>query len=249
MRPVILMLAMLAAVNPEPVEPAEPATGAGGEALHYRVEWRFIRAGTVRLEMDRAGSGWQARLALQSSGPVSLLYRVDDLYQAEMNGDYCALASLMKAHEGSRQRETRVTYDSARGKASYLERDLKRDAEVASHEIDIPPCVHDVVGGLYQLRRLRIETGKSAAIPVSDGKKSVMARVEAQRVETVDTPAGRYRAVRYEVFLFNNVLYRRNGRLYVWLTDDDRRLPVQIRARMQLHIGTITLQLEKVEAT
>jgi hypothetical protein len=33
----------------------------------------------------------------------------------------------------------------------------------------------------------------------------------------------------------------------VWLTDDRRKLPVQIRVRMQFAIGTITLQLEKHE--
>jgi hypothetical protein len=74
-----------------------------------------------------------------------------------------------------------------------------------------------------------------------------MARVEAQPREDVRTPAGSFKTIRYEVFLFNNVLYRRPAHLYVWLTDDRRRLPVQIRVRMQFTIGTITLMLEKVE--
>jgi hypothetical protein len=51
--------------------------------------------------------------------------------------------------------------------------------------------------------------------------------------------------VRYEAELFNNVIYRRSGRVYIWLTDDRRRLPVQIQVRLHLAIGTITLQLEK----
>jgi hypothetical protein len=35
--------------------------------------------------------------------------------------------------------------------------------------------------------------------------------------------------------------------MYVWVSDDARRLPVQLRVRMQFLIGTITLQLEKEE--
>ena len=97
------------------------------------------------------------------------------------------------------------------------------------------------------LRTLDIPVGKSADIAVSDGKKSVMARVEAQQRETISTPAGRFPAVRYEAFLFNNVLFRRPGVLHFWLTDDERRLPVQIQVRLQFYIGTITLQLEKIE--
>jgi len=33
----------------------------------------------------------------------------------------------------------------------------------------------------------------------------------------------------------------------VWVTDDERHLPVQIRARMGFPIGSITLSLEKEE--
>ena len=41
------------------------------------------------------------------------------------------------------------------------------------------------------------------------------------------------------------MLYRRFGHLYIWVTDDARKLPVEIRVRLQFAIGTITLQLEK----
>jgi hypothetical protein len=114
-------------------------------------------------------------------------------------------------------------------------------------EIDIPECVHDVIGGIYFLRTLNLEPGQSAEVPVSDGKKSVMARVEAQQREDVKTPAGPFKTIRYEVYLFDNVLYRRSAHLNVWLTDDRRRLPVQIRVRMQFTIGTINLQLANSE--
>jgi hypothetical protein len=122
-----------------------------------------------------------------------------------------------------------------------------KNTTLVSQEIDIPNCTHDVVGGLYYLRTLTMEPGQSVQVPVSDGKKSVMARVEAQQREDVKTPEGTFKTIRYELFLFNNVLYRRSAHLYVWLTDDRRKLPVQIRVRMTVTIGTITLTLEKHE--
>ena len=58
---------------------------------------------------------------------------------------------------------------------------------------------------------------------------------------------GKFNAIRYEAFLFNDVIYKREARLFVWISDDARRLPVQIQVRMKFHIGTVTLQLDKVE--
>jgi hypothetical protein len=107
--------------------------------------------------------------------------------------------------------------------------------------------VHDVAGGLYFLRTLNLEPGQSATESVSDGKKSAIAKVEAQVREDVKTPAGLFHTIRYEVYLFNGALYKRPAHLNVWLTDDARRLPVQIRVRMSITVGTINLQLEKYE--
>jgi len=116
-----------------------------------------------------------------------------------------------------------------------------------AQDIEIPPCVHDVAGGLYFLRTLNLEPGHSVNVAVSDGKKSVMAKVEAQQREDVKTPEGVFHTIRYEAYLFDNVLYRRPAHLNIWLTDDRRKLPVEIRVRMQFAIGTIALLLEKHE--
>jgi hypothetical protein len=156
-------------------------------------------------------------------------------------------SSQLSAQEGSRQRATRIGFDYGSRKANYVERDLVRNTVLAQHETEIPACVHDVAGGLFFLRTLNLEPGQSTMVPVSDGKKSVMAKVEAQQREDVKVPDGTFHTVRYEVYLFNDVLYRRPAHLDVWLTDDRRKLPVQIRVRMQFTIGTITMLLAKHE--
>mgnify|MGYP005842812039 CR=1 FL=1 len=221
-----------------------------GEVLHFGVEWRLIHAGNATLRWSGAPANNGARevgLTLRSAGLVNALYKVNDVYSTMLEDAFCATAVSIKAEEGRRRRDTKITFDRTGGKAQYLERDLVKDEIVGAREIDVPPCVHDVIGALYRLRSMKLAPGQTVELPVSDGKKSVMARVEAQAREKVKTKAGVYQTVRYEAHLFNDILYRRKGRLYVWLTDDDLRVPVQIRARLQFHIGTITFQLEKQE--
>jgi len=246
--PALLALGAFAA-GPASANDREPGSSAFSipqqEQLVYRAEWRLMHAGNVRLNWEGGSgdTGWRAHLKLESAGLVSRLYRVDNYYWAEFDRSLCALQSVLKASEGRKRRETLVTYDIHNKKASYLERDLLRNAVISAHEIDIPGCVHDVIAGLYRLRSMQLEPGQDAQLPISDGKKSVLARVQAQERETIQVGQTKYSTVRYEAFLFNNVLYRRRGRLFVWLTDDARRLPVQIRIRLPFYIGTVTLAL------
>jgi len=228
--------------------PASPQSTAppARETFDYAIEWRLITAGKARVEWI-GGAAPEIRLHVESVGLVSKLFRVEDNYTALLNQSLCAQSVHISTHEGSRQRDTRIAFDGADHRASYLERDLVRNSTLLAKEIEIPACVHDVVGGLFYLRTLNLEPGQSTAVPVSDGKKSVTARLEAQQREDVRTPAGLFHTVRYEIYLFNGVLYQRSAHLTVWLTDDRRRLPVQIRVRMPVTIGTITLELEKIE--
>ncbi len=221
------------------------------ETLYYSIDWRLFSAGKARVELNATPQprpGYQVNLHVESTGIVSKLFKVDDDYSASMNSSYCAQTLQMTTQEGNRLRETKVTFDAEAKKASYLERDRARNnAIIHSQETEIPTCVHDVVGGLFLVRTLNLEPGQSTQIPVSDGKKSVMVKVEAQAREDVKTPDGTFKTIRYEVYLFNNVLYKRSAHVNVWVSDDRRKLPVQIRVRMTFTIGTINLQLEKHE--
>jgi hypothetical protein len=221
------------------------------ETLSFDVEWRLIYAGNARISVEPDGppdkSRWQLKLHLESAGLVSKLYRLDDKYDARMDDRFCAASTTLDAQERSRHRETKVEYDSARGKATYVERDLLKNAIFKTAETDIPACVSDIMGGLYKLRTMRLEPGQSAQIPLSDGKKSVSARVEAQARETITIKAGTFNTIRYEAYVFNGVLYARKAQLLIWMTDDARHLPVQVRARMSFPIGSITLELAKEE--
>jgi len=47
--------------------------------------------------------------------------------------------------------------------------------------------------------------------------------------------------------LMNGIVYNRKGRVFIWLTEDAQRLPVQIQLRMSFPVGTVTLHLLKEE--
>lgn len=220
---------------------AQPA-----EQLSYQVEWRLIDAGRTDLSWERSPSGYQGKLHVYSTGLVSRLFKVNDTYRANGSPDLCAQNYILDSEEGSRTRQTKVTWNGR--KSHYLERDLKKNETVLERELEVPPCVHDVLAGLAKLRSLNsLRPGQAVTLPISDGKKFVQARIEAQDRERITTKVGSFWAIRHEAFLFNDVLFKRTARLLVWISDDSRRLPLRIQVRMRIHIGTVTFALDKVE--
>jgi hypothetical protein len=241
---------MAALVQPAPA-PAPPVADhrvTGKQTLHYGIEWRLIRAGNARLTWEPVpDKGYIAELQLESTGLVSKLYRVSDLYKASTGPDLCAENVHLKAEEGKRRRDTTITFHPEQGKLLYLERDLLKNTVALKKELETPPCVHEYMGALARMRGMRIEPGKSAEIPLTDGKKFANVRVDAQEREQVRVGDRSFNTIRHEVHMFNDVVLKRKARFYVWLTDDERRLPVQMRVKLSVLVGTITMQLEKVE--
>jgi hypothetical protein len=228
---------------------APTTPGRAGETLLYSAAWRLWHAGSARIAWSAADSQRSAALSLETTGFVRSLYKVDNEYSVSYNERFCAASSRMNAAEGKKHREIAVTYNRTPGKAELVERDLLNGSAVVNEkEIDVPPCVHDTISALARLRTTRVEVGKAVRFPISDGRKSAEVRIDALKRERVKTKLGEFDAVKYEAHVFNNVIYRRKARLFVWLTDDERRLPVRIQVDMPFYIGNVTLELEKEDS-
>jgi hypothetical protein len=217
------------------------------ERLTYGVEWRFVTAGNIQVQLTPVTSTtWETRLNISSAGIVNSLYYVKDEYSARMDSAFCAATSTFNVIEGKRRRITTLNFDSIARKVRYEERDLVKNT-VASQVVEVPSCTHEVTGAFAWIRTQPLEPGKSLIVPMTDGKRFAAVRVDAQRRETITVNGTQYQTIRYEAFLFDNVLYRRKGTLQLWMTDDAERLPVQIRLGLGFPVYNILLTLQKRE--
>jgi hypothetical protein len=220
------------------------ASSNSNEILHYSAEWRFVRSGDIEVHNL---NGRQTVMKLFSAGLVSRLFQVEDSYTLTRDEQGCNKSLVFNLREGRRNRDIRANFDKQRRKATYVEKDLNRNVVTTQKESDIPGCVYDLTGALRQLRYTYPKPGTSWTVPISDGKKTANIRVEAQEKELIRTPLGQFPSTRYEAFIFSGVFYGRMGRLFVWVTDDERHLPIQLRIQLPFYVGTITLQLERIE--
>lgn len=218
------------------------------EKLAYNVEWRLMNAGTatIQLSRDNASKGWNFNLNIQSSGLVSRLYRVTDSYKVMTLEPFCLVDSTLDAQEGKKHTRSSSVVDSSGKRLAYDERDLVGNRS-QKKELDISACTFDIVGALTTLRTLNLAPGQVKMVPITDGKKFAQAKIEAQARQKVTVAGRNYSATRYEAFVFYNVLYKRHGRLLIWIGDGPEHLPLQFRLLLGFPIGTITVELQKQE--
>jgi Protein of unknown function (DUF3108) len=215
-----------------------------GQAYVYAAEWHFFTAGTSTVKIEAVGNEHRVSAVADSAGMANVLYAVHDRFEALFDSKtFCSISVAKHIEEGSRKRETKVTYDYPKRKSILHETNLKTN-ETKYAENDIPPCVTDVVTGFYYLSSLPLQQGNSYTFPVNDGGKTaeVTARVEGK--DKVKVPAGSYPTIRVAAEATSGTLKGR-GKIWTWFTDDANHMPVQMRAKLTW--GTLLFRLQRIE--
>jgi hypothetical protein len=215
-----------------------------GQTFHYEGEWRFWTAGVAALRIEQSGSQNHVSASVDSTGVVSLLYRVADSYNSYSDAKTLCSNKLIKhSEEGSRRRDTTITYDYSRGKAVLEERSPKDNTQ-KREENAIPNCVTDVLSGMLYVASLPLQVGSTYTFPLNDGSKTVTVQAHVEGKEDIKTPAGTFHTVRVGPEGDSGTLLRNKGRIWIWYTDDDKHLPIQIRAKA--FYGTLTVYLTSI---
>ncbi len=210
----------------------------------YAAEWRLWNAGTATLRFAAGDMQHRVFGTADSSGFVAVLYKVHDIFQSAFDPRTFCSATLSKhTEEGFHKRDTLIRFDYARRKSVLDETNL-RNREVKHTERDIPGCVTDVVSAIFYVGSLPLLPGASYTFPLNDGGQTVNVTAKIEAREEIKTEAGTFRTVRVAPEADAGVVKER-GRIWIWYSDDERRVPVQIRARM--FWGTLTFKLQRVE--
>lgn len=113
---------------------------------------------------------------------------------------------------------------------------------------DFEEPIQDVLTVIYYLRTQKLEIGKSFEVPVTDAGRVFRIVVSAKEEKEIDTVLGKVKAIRIEPAMFGDTsLARVRGQLSIWITEDERHLPV--KAQLKVDLGTFDIKLKRVTYT
>lgn len=218
-----------------------------GETLTYDVSWSsYVTAGTatMRVVEKRSSFGSTAYYIVAEARPSPLLGRLYTLYyKADTLLDSYTLLpqrGSIYSEEGRRRRFKVTRFDQARRQAQFE----MRTASVIRTDHSLAADTQDPLSAIYALRTMRPEAGVRTTIPIADGGRIYRVAVTYGQRERVTTGIGEISAWQITPVIFDDRKQVPARRLWLWLSDDARRLPVKLQ--VDLPVGSFQLVLRDV---
>ncbi|HEY5974649.1 MAG TPA: DUF3108 domain-containing protein [Geobacteraceae bacterium] len=216
------------------------------ERLVFDISWSGIVAGTAIQEVSRDGDGVRIVSTARSADWLSVFFTVDDRIEAVMGkGEGGKLFGLPKSfrekiREGPSRYHKDITFDHVRQTATIFDhREKNPDRKTTS--LPITPITYDSLSCFYYARLQKLEPGGVFYIDIFDGKRLHTTEVRVLRRETLTTNLGVFKTVVIMPVLETKGIFSKNGELFIWLTDDERRIPVLMKSKVK--IGSVTATL------
>lgn len=202
------------------------------ERLEYDLRWTGLKAGTSILEIKKDGDKIMISSTATSAKWVSVFYHVEDKIESILN-PILPISYRIKLKEGKHKRDKEVIFNHADKKVIYIDH-LKKERQ----EFDTLEKLFDPLSGFYHLRNMNLKVGESVYLPVFDSKKIWSIEVKVLRKEELKTPSGTFNTIVIKPLMRSEGIFSRKGDIYIWLTDDEKKIPVQLKSKVV--VGYIT---------
>ncbi len=212
-----------------------------GERLVFDVNYGMVTAGEAFMTVARTDSMfgrkvYRIEFGVNSLPSFSWIYKVEDRYLTFI--DVEAIAPLrfeQHIREGGYSRDFTADFDQ-----------MRHVARTSEGEHPIPPYVHDILSAFYFARIVdysKFAVGDTIGLHNFYKDKSHELIVRFLGRQELEIEAGTFRTIVVEPLVKEGGLFKSEGRIVIWLTDDERKVPVRVNTKVV--IGSIDVELRE----
>ena len=208
-----------------------------GEYFQFSIDWNGLNGGSSLMQvqnLQRVAGRRAYRIVskTESNSFVSKFYKVRDRAESYIDAESLYTLRFIKhLREGGYKSDVDIRFDQGNRKATYSD----------GKSFDVAAGVHDVLSAFYYVRTRPLPDGATMVVPTHDNKKSYEMEVRVHKRERIEVPAGKFNCVLVEPILKSEGVFKSKGSILVWLTDDERRMPVLVRTKVP--VGSINVAL------
>lgn len=209
-----------------------------GERLEYEVRFGSLRVGNAHMEVValdtlRGRRAWRTAFRVRGG---NFLYRVNDVYESWMDAEtLSSLRFVQELEEGGKDTERRFEIYPER--AVFIQTNKKNAKEEKSVSQPL-----DDGSFLYFIRTIPLVTGETYDFDRYFRPDRNPVRIKVLRREKIKVPAGTFNAVVVQPVIKTKGIFSENGHAEIWLSDDDKRIMLQLKSRLKF--GSLNLYLK-----
>lgn len=209
-----------------------------GEKLVFDIAYGPIVAGEAIMSipdtvMYRGQACYRVLTTARSTKFVDTFFKVRDRVETLIDTEGIFPWRFEKRiREGKYRSHRKEIYDQSSERVYY-----KKDT------IDVAPYIQGVLSSFYFVRTMDLEVGKHFDIDNFGDGKIYPLRILVHKKEKVRVPAGTFKCILVEPILKEEGIFKHEGRLRIWLTDDAYRMPVLMKSKAL--IGSIDVRLTR----
>jgi len=214
-----------------------------GEKLTFDLNYGFVTAGIATMEIPRikrisGRDAYHVTFEVNSVPSFDMFYKVRDRYET-----YIDVEGLFPWRFEQHIREGGYTRDFS---AFFDQR--KGIAKTSEGEYQIPIYVNDIMSAFYYARTIDYTSMKvNDLVHLQNFYKDKVYDLDVKYLgkETIEVPAGKFDCFIVEPLVKEGGLFKHEGNIIVWLTDDELKLPVKVRTK--IIVGYVEAKLTKYE--
>ena len=218
-----------------------------GERLVYRIYWGPFAVGHASLEVEgvedvNGHECYHLVARARTSGLAELLYPIDNTTESWFDKKQLFTRRYRENRiEGDHRRNREVWYDYDHGFLS-----VTNLVNSTSQQFPLTQPVQDVISTLYFMRTLPMALDEKNQFVVNSSDKNYDVTLKPDLRKRLSLRGvGKVPALRIEPDPPLKIVSSNKGRMWLWVSDDERRLPLVLASTMK--IGSAKLVLSKIE--
>jgi hypothetical protein len=212
------------------------------ERLDFELSYSGITAGHAVQEVRQEGSDIHIISTAKSADWLRLFFPVDDRIESFLvSGAPPLFIGSPRLYQERKHEGKTITNREARFDRQKLEVTTINNRNKEEKKSPITKRTYDTLSSFFYFRTIPLQVGTSYYIDVYDCNRLWNTEVKVLRREELVTPLGRFKTIVIQPLLKSEGIFARTGDMFIWLTDDDRRIPVQMKSKVV--VGSITATL------
>jgi len=225
-----------------------------GEELKYDIHYKYglvmVKAGTANFNVVQSSynnkNAFQSTLDFKTTAFFDKIFKMRDTLSSKITKDIQPLYHIRTIHEGNYHFSEEIFFKTF--SANYSEVRIKRESRnilkfdttlsSKSKSYDILSLVHVICS--FDYSKSGFDRTETISTFIGKEKITVTVRYEGQSV-VEKSETHKYKTYKIALDFFDSAFNESKSAIEIWMSDDENRIPVKIRAKLRIGAAEVHL--------